>query len=477
MRALFLKTLSLGLVLTLSACSSKKDQILLGQDWAVKARQKIAPAQFEIKATELSVRWKVKVTGAEDAWGVSEGTLDEAVGLPKGTKVVARIPPGTTVLTDEIVLKDINLEIIGKGSDLSRLSLNAGPRGLILKGGSLTIKNVTVSCYSSEGLTVIGGDLRAKGAVFNGGRHGLYLSDGDAIIKSCVFNGNESGLDLGKKTSVVIENSIFHGNWDAISGEKPRSLKIRRCLIQDSIHFAFDMRFGEETSLEECIIIGNSRIGWTGAPKLAPIKNNLLQYDAFEEYGVDQRINYPLDHVRSFPGATPRGLPDRFPTPTFMLHLKRFKTLGTGKSLRETRNFADDEANKCLDRAEELLKNKEWRKSTILIQVAKGFSQPYDALQKKYSPKIEELEKKLAAARKALADEKKEAKAKREAREKAANEAAIKPKPAKVKPVEIEPARTVPAKKGTEDKVKKAAEVPVKKAPKYSARLSSRFLF
>lgn len=466
MRALFRNSLSLGLALTLVACSSKKDQVLLGQDWAVQARLKIGPAQTEIKATEISARWKVKIPGDDGRWGVGEGTLDEAMDLPKGTKVVARIPPGTTVLTDEIVLKDINLEIIGKGSDLSRLSLNAGPRGLIIKGGSLTVKNVTVSCYSSEGLTVIGGRLRAKGAVFNGGRHGLYLSNGDAIIKSCIFNGNESGLDFGKKTSVVIENSIFHGNWDAISGEKPRSLKISRCLIQDSVHFAFDMRFGEETSLEECIIIGNSRIGWTGAPKLAPIKNNLLQYDAFEEYGVNQRSNYPLDRVRSFPGSTPRGLPDRFPTPTFMLHIKRFKTLGTGKSLRETRNFAEDEASKCLDRAEEFYNNKEWRKATILLQVADGFSQPYEVLMTKFSPKIKELKEKLAEARKALAEEKKRAKTKKEAAEKAANDPSTKPEPVKKEVVKIEPAQTAPTKEAAKEESKNPAKKAVEKAPK-----------
>lgn len=420
MRALLPKALIFALFLSSSACSSKKDQILLGQDWAVQARQRIGPEQREIKATEVSARWKVKVAGENDRWGVSEGTLEDAVGLPKGTKVVARIPPGTTVLSDEIVLKDINLEIIGKGSDLSRLTLNAGPRGLIVKGGSLTVKNVTVSCYSSEGLTVLGGNLRAKGAVFNGGRHGLYLSEGNGTIKNCIFNGNESGLDLGKKTDVIVENSIFHGNWDAVTGEKPRSLRISRCLIQDSVHSAFDMRFGEETILEECIVIGNSNIGWKGAPKLAPIRNNLLQYDAFEDFGVNQRINYPLDRVKSFPGATPRGLPDRFPTPTFMLHFKRFKTLGTGKSLRETRNFADDEASKCLSRAEELVKEKEWRKATILIQVAKGFAQPYEALMTKFSPKIKKLEQELADARKALEKEKKKAKEAKEAAEKAA---------------------------------------------------------
>ena len=413
----------LCLALSLSACSSTKDQILLGQDWAVNARRRIAPGQGELKASEVSARWKVKVAGETDRWGVAEGTLEDVKGLPKGTKVVARIPPGTTILEDEIVLQDIDLEIVGKGSDLSLLSLRAGPRGLVMKGGRLTIKNVTVSSYSSEGLTVIGGNLRAVGSVFNGGRHGLYLAEGEAAIKKCIFSGNESGLDLGKKTRVVVEDSIFHGNWDAISGEKPRSLKIRRCLIQDSVHFAFDLRFGAETSIDQCIIIGNSRIGWTGAPNLAPIKNNLLQYDAFDDFGVDQLSNYPLDRVKSFPGATPRGIPDRFPTPTFMLHLKRFKTLGSGKSLRETRNFAEDEASKCLARAEKYVPDNEWRKAAILIQVAKGFVQPYDALQKKFSEKISKLEKDLKTAREALEEEKKKAKAAKEAADKKAKKA------------------------------------------------------
>jgi hypothetical protein len=405
---------SLALCFLFCACS--EEHVILKQDWAVIARAKMAPSQREVKGSELLGRWKVPVNGEKDRWGVGEASLEDIRGLEPGTKVVVRIPPGTTILEDDIDLEGIHLEIVGKGSDISRLSLNAGPRGLVLNGGKLIVKNVTVSASSSEGLTVLGGDLEAEGVVFNGGRHGLYISRGEAKIRRCIFMGNESGLDLGKKTRVFVEESVFHGNWAAISGEKPRLMRLKTCLILDSIHQAFALRFGQGMGMNHCLVVGNPKLGWTGNPADSVITNNLLQYGAFDGSDIDDRSNYPLDRLKSFPGSTPKGVPSNFPTPMLMLLQKRLATVGTAGSLRTVCNYAEDQASKCLKRAELYLEQDELRKSRILLGVAKGFAQPYKGLRQRFGERIktaeDEVKKKQIA--KEQAKEKKKQSAKEE---------------------------------------------------------------
>jgi hypothetical protein len=393
------------LAITLAACSSGKDQILLQQEWATLAREKMSSPQQKVTETKLSARWKVRVKGSKKLWGVAEGSLEDAQGLPAGTKVVVRLPAGTHVLSDSVELKDINLEIIGKGSDLSRLSLRAGPRGLLLKGGSLTVKNVTVSCYSTEGLTVADGNIKALGSVFNGSRHGLYLSNGQAEIRQCVFTGNEAGLDLGPAARVSIQDSIFSNNWIAITGEKPNRLSISRCLILDCVKQTFDLRFGTGMAIDRCLIVGNAFTGWSGNLAFAQITNNLLQDDAFEKYGIDQRSNDPINRLSQFPSAI--AIPDKFPMPIFMMLMKRLDTLGSDKSLRTVRNFAEDEASQCINRADYYLDRNELNSAAILIQVARGFVQPYQTLKKKFAAPLKNLESSLEKKQTARAEAKK----------------------------------------------------------------------
>lgn len=390
---------SLSLLLLFAGCSYAPERALLEQTWAVAARERLAPKQRgEIEDGELQARWKQK---SGDGWGVVEVDFDDAQRAPAGSKVVVLIPEGSHAQVDPCEFRDVNLEIVGKGIEKSRLVLDAGERGLVMNGGKLTVKNCTVSCYTSEGLTMLGGDVMLENCQINGSRHGIYVSEGRLEAKNCFFLGNESGIDIGDGVRLFVDDSVFQTNWDGISGERPSLAQIRRCMILGSVNAGMPLRLGDRTVIRESIICENSELGWQGVPSAASIKNCLIQDEAFFTIsGLGSDGNRPLARLVNFPAATPQGVPKAMSVPAMVLLRKKLEALGTGEMEERTARFAEDEATRCLVSAEDFAKVGETRKARILKEVAEDFLKPYPKARGRLQTRRERLQKLLAAEKK-----------------------------------------------------------------------------
>lgn len=394
--------------LAFNACAYHPDRPLLHQQWATDARENKGPEQQEIRDTCLRARWKVK---GDKGWKVAEHNLESARGVKRGQKVVVRVPVGSFAQLEPVELKGVRLEIIGKGPDVSRLILDAGARGFVLNGGSLLVKDVTVSCYSSEGMTVLGGDAEFKNVVVNGARHGLFIARGVADIHSSVFAGNEAAIDMGKEASVTISSSNFLRNWDDIHGEKPLSLTAYGCQFTETVNKVFAFRMHKRVRVEHCMVVQPQSIGWEGLPETAKIEGNLMPAAVIIKPEIARKNNRAIGPIEQFPDATPQGLPRGFPVSHHMLLKERSKHLGTGESVKKARKFAEDEAVMCLMRAERFLGIQEVRKAKILKSVAYGFIKPYPTLRSRYQERLDALRAGIVSYEVNRAEEKRRAKA------------------------------------------------------------------
>lgn len=387
--------LSMGMLVslaTLAGCAYSPDEALLEQKWAAASRARVAPEQRTLD-DGLKARWKAK---DGDRWGVVEDDLEDAAGVAPGTKVVVLVPEGSHALVDPLDFEGLELEIIGKGIERSRLILDAGKAGFILNGGSLLVKDLTVSAYTTEGLTVFDGTATIENAHINGARHGLRIEGGTATIRSSVFAGNETALEMGEDATVSIEDTVFVKNWEAVGGEKPRSFVMERSMVLGSVSAAMPFPLARGTRIRHCIIVDNQNLGWTGFADDAEILSNLVSDDAMLLRRMADRDNRALDKLESFPGATPQGIPVGFPIPILQILRQRVNSLGTGKSEEASLKFAENEAIGCLIRARDLAELGEGRKARILMEVAEGFSAPFPTLRSALSARVQEVEEALA---------------------------------------------------------------------------------
>ena len=370
-----------------AACAYTPEPPLLDQHWASTERLRVRVGN-EILEDELKARWKER---RGDGWGVREVSLRAISTAPKGSKVVVLVPKGTHAITEPIEVEGIDLEVIGEGCEESRVLLDADARGFVLRDGRLLVRGVTLSCFSSEGLTVLGGEAELDASVFNGSRHGLYIARGSAKISGCYFLGNESGVDMGAEARIHVRDSVFAKNWDAITGERPASLTMTRCLVLGSVHAALAFRFGPRVRLSENIFAENRAMGWQGVVEAAQLQSNLLGDDAFSIRGLRRRGNRPISRIASFPASLPEGLPKKLSLTQHMLQVMRLRMLGSGKVEDRVRQFAEDEALQCLIRSEELASMRELRKATVLFGVAEGYLEPYPKLEASYHERLEAL--------------------------------------------------------------------------------------
>jgi hypothetical protein len=374
------------------ACSYSPSVPLLGQQWARLGRETKSPAQRELTEGELTARYRTK---QGERWGVGEAPIEEAQKLPAGSKFVVRIPEGSFAITNALEFRGLRVELIGAGADRSRLILDSEARGFVLQGGSLLVKDLTVSSYASEGLTVLKGDAELDHAVINGARHGIYISRGQLKIKRSIFRGNESGIDLGESVQVEIKDSIFAQNFEAIRGETPKSLVMERCLITASIEAAIPLRMGTECRIESCLIAENREVRWSTVP-YDGVRSCLLQEDGFTELGP-KTSNRGLLYLEQFPSACPDGIPKAFAVPTLMALRKRLSSLGEERSEAAVLDFAEDEARGCLKRARELLDVKSTRQAQALVEIAQGYLAYEPALKARLGKLLSEIEGALAS--------------------------------------------------------------------------------
>jgi len=380
---------SLFAALLLAGCAYSPEDPLLGPKWAAVERLAMDPRQRGFEESSVSI-----------TWSGGEGCLEDADDAPKGSTVTAKIAEGSFALADEAQIHDRNVVIEGLGPDRSRLVLDGGPAGFVLKGGKLKLRDLTISSFSCEGLTVLGGDVEMENVVINGATHGLHIARGRAHIKNSAFVGNEVGISLGEGAKLSLENCILARNWVAIAGEEPKLLKLVRCMIAANKHRALPLRLNEDLSMKHSIIADN-RLGWKGYPELGKIESSLLPPEAFDRGRIRRGGNRSIDHLESFPGAVAGGLPKGFPVATHMLLRRRGEIVGRGRAESRLRDFAKDEAMGCVLRADELVRQEEFESAEKLLAIAVDFGWYYPSLRKKLGARMNRVSKRLETARRA----------------------------------------------------------------------------
>ncbi len=158
---------------------------------------------------------------------------------------------------------------------LALLSLN-GPSVTLIEGfqvpGTLIGDGAVRCVFLTNGASLSGFTL-TNGATLpvyyytpaEQGGGGVYCAAPDVVVSNCVLTGNTAALDGGGAYSGVLNHCVFIGNSAARNGGGAEAGVLNHCLLQTNAAPAGGGGGADNSTLNNCILVGNSAGGGGGA--------------------------------------------------------------------------------------------------------------------------------------------------------------------------------------------------------------------